>query len=346
MMLSKIEINNFKCFSDVALELKPLTLITGTNSSGKSSVLQAILLAGKHKDAEITSYLDGLGNFDDLKNKHTNPREYSFNFSFSDGEQHIYTAKKYEETAPNHTDKLAYPTAVTYLNANRNSLGEINNVQATAKNVRNLGIDGKYVASYFQKFKNEPIENELIMHHTSLHTLEGQVNYWLKRVASLEYELHTEEISSSSVKASYKSDGLEFKPANVGIGISYMSAIIISCLSAKLGEIIIIENPEIHLHPKAQSNLAEFLAFISSKGIQLIIETHNDHIINRIRYEVFKQQIASESVIIHYKNSKQPFQTIRITDKGKFVGENGANEFPSGFYDATLQEIFKINMGR
>ncbi len=97
-MLKNIKIENFKCFENEIIDLKPLTLITGTNSSGKSSLLQAILLLGDHKDLEITNYLQTLGSFDDLKNKYINPDAYYINAEFSDGQNASLTFCKKIET--------------------------------------------------------------------------------------------------------------------------------------------------------------------------------------------------------------------------------------------------------
>lgn len=345
-MLKNIKIENFKCFENEIIDLKPLTLITGTNSSGKSSLLQAILLLGDHKDLEITNYLQTLGSFDDLKNKYINPDAYYINAEFSDGQNASLTFCKKIEMFGKHDSYLSYPNNLTYLNANRQVFKELQAVVPSKKEERKFGISGEYITVYFDRFKDEPIEEDLITKTAPSYTLEGQTNYWLNKITNYSYELQTESSGSSHVRTFYKNDeGLTFKPGNIGTGISFLSTIIIACLSAKPNNIIIIENPEIHLHPQSQSNLASFFAFIASKGIQLIIETHNDHLINRIRYEVFKENINSKDVIIHYKNHKASFEQISINNKGMFVDKNKENSFPKGFYDATLQEIFTINRG-
>lgn len=142
--------------------------------------------------------------------------------------------------------------------------------------------------------------------------LDSQVNYWLSYI--LDTTIQTEEIvGTNQVKAQFKNGNAFVRPKNIGSGISYLVSILIICLSAQKGQIIIIENPEIHLHPKAQSKLGEFLAFIASKGIQIIIETHNDHLINRICYEQYRGTLSSDKVIIHYKQSiNEPFESIEI----------------------------------
>lgn len=99
-----------------------------------------------------------------------------------------------------------------------------------------------------------------------------------------------------------------------------------------------IENPEIHLHPAAQSKLGEFFAFIASAGIQLIIETHCEHLLNRLRYEVYRDAITPDDLIIYYKGGiTDPFQPIHVMKNGKYDVD-----FPTGFFDATLTELLEM----
>ena len=99
-----------------------------------------------------------------------------------------------------------------------------------------------------------------------------------------------------------------------------------------------IENPEIHLHPAAQSRLGEFFAFIANAGIQLIIETHCDHLINKLQYLVFKKKFDSENTIIYYKKGiVDTFERIQLNRYGRFEPE-----FPDGFFDATLADLIEM----
>jgi len=154
----------------------------------------------------------------------------------------------------------------------------------------------EFVANYYEKHKEEPIEEYLIKDDSIAKTLEAQVNFWLNKITSHSYELQTKKVSSTIVTASYKIDGLEFKPSNIGVGVSYIASILIACLSACKDTILIIENPEIHLHPRSQAMIGKFFAFIASRGMQIIVETHNDHFINKIRYEVYKDQGYNHSL--------------------------------------------------
>ncbi|MBT6232587.1 MAG: AAA family ATPase, partial [Nitrosomonadales bacterium] len=72
-------------------------------------------------------------------------------------------------------------------------------------------------------------------------------------------------------------------PASVGVGFSQIAPIILMCLTAEKNDVLIFEQPELHLHPALQQKLGDFFLQMSKLGIQIIIETHSDHILNRVR---------------------------------------------------------------
>ncbi|MDX9744308.1 MAG: AAA family ATPase, partial [Arcobacteraceae bacterium] len=141
-MIKNIKVNYFKCFEKEELEFRPFTILTGTNSSGKSSLIQAILLSGNHgSGSDMLNYIDSLGNFDDLKNRYTNPKEYSIEIMFTDKSTQIFKGSKdftgFDADASRH---LAYPSNLVYLNSNRISINEINNTNNTFNQDRYFGI--------------------------------------------------------------------------------------------------------------------------------------------------------------------------------------------------------------
>ena len=120
-----------------------------------------------------------------------------------------------------------------------------------------------------------------------------------------------------------------YKASNVGFGYSYILPIIVSGLIAKNNQILIVENPEAHLHPKAQSRLIRFLAKVSKTGVQVLIESHSDHILNALRIAVLDKIVTSEQANILYFPQKigQPIVQIVIQPDGKI------EEWPEGFFD-------------
>ena len=105
-----------------------------------------------------------------------------------------------------------------------------------------------------------------------------------------------------------------------------MISIIICCLGAEKDSIIIIENPEIHLHPKAQSKLCDFIHFVSKAGRQLFIETHSDHIFNGLRAGVATGKILQEDISINFFAKNERYETqcnpIIFKEYGKIMGTN------------------------
>jgi len=342
-MIEKLELDAFKCFEKESLEFRNLTVLTGTNGSGKSSVIQAILQVALYSSNDFSSpllkYLDFISNFDEAVNFNMDRDEYKITIN-----EEISFSENRDNWQVNSVDTYSYSKGnLIFLSADR-----IGPQDTYAKNINPLdkfGIYGEYAISFLEKARREKyrVIEELVQGESPF--LSRQVNYWLNQI--LETEIETEEIKETNqIKARFKNGNFFVRPKNIGSGISYLASILIICLSAKKGQIIIIENPEIHLHPKAQAKLGEFLAFVASKGIQIIIETHNDHLINRFRYEVYEGYLDSNQIIIHYKEKDIPFEQIEIGENGKFIDKNGENSFPKGFYDATLQEIYQINRGK
>jgi predicted ATPase len=332
-MIKNININGFKCFDDETIELRNLTILTGINSSGKSSLIQAILISAMgEKNQKI---IENLGDFSDIKNKYTNPDTIKITID----ENRKVTIKKNKNVEYNGFNNHR----VIYLSANRVGISSLNDFQ-TYETALQFNINGAYTVGFFEKNKSTLLNEKLQNQKANSLTLDGQLNYWLKYITDSNLIFDTEEVGNK-VKAFYKIDKIKdnIKPENIGTGISYLVSILTTCLLAKEQEIVIIENPEIHLYPLAQARLGEFFSFVVNAGVQVIIETHNDHIINSICYQQYKNKLKEKQVIIQYKNSStKPFEKIEIKN-GQFINPQGENRFPQGFFDATLQELFEIN---
>jgi len=347
--VKNVKIKGFKIFEEEEFEFRNLTLLIGENSSGKSSLIQALLylgnplgIVGTPFNNDLHDYLRSLGQ-SELFNKN-GAKEIIIKADELEQKWIKYSDRLQQEIKKfQYPNFLAYIENMVYLNADRNRIKQIGKYIENLNN-RFFGIYSDLVSNYFAHHKANPIKEYLILDDTS-YTLEYQVNYWLSYITDIDdLSIEVEKITPTLIKNSFKQNGIEFLPENIGTGLSYLFSILVICLSAKKGNIIILENPEIHLHPKAQAKLGEFFAFIANSGIQLIIETHNDHILNKIAYEVFKNKISKDDIIIHYFSLPYKKETIYFNNRGNFVDkENNSIEFPEGFFDATLKEIFEIN---
>lgn len=347
-MLNKIEVKGFKSLKEESLKLKPLTIVTGTNSSGKSTLLQAILFAFRYSSVEnqlkmesITNYLD---KFSDVRNKFVNAKEVNIKIEQLDSTFNLTYTDEGVETFGELSIKIDSPVnsqepEVFYLTANRKGPEEF---APTSRS--KIGATGEFVFSYFESIKNRTLEAQNCKFKQSL-TLGYQVGRWLSFITDTNTELRTEGSGTSKVKVIFEDKNLgQLSPFNLGAGMSYVAKLIIICLSAKKNDIVIIENPEIHLHPKAQSQLAIFFSFITSLGVQLILESHCEHLINKIRYLTFKNELSNEKVIFHYKSSvEEQFTSLKLNQNGHYIDlEDKKTIFPKGFFDGTLTELIEI----
>lgn len=337
-MITRIYIDGFKCHTNLNIELSNLNLLVGTNSSGKSTIIQAVLLASHNLSATLNSsplngHLVSVGNFKEARNYMTNSKRISIKI-FGEGEilelsiredDKLNDGKLILKKKTSEVKKiLDYSNnRFHYLSAHR-----FGNQDLHSKNYDNndlFGIYGEYAIDYFDKNKSNPLIKELIKDNNS-YTLETQVNYWLKEI--LRHKLTTTDIEGTDKKkAEYQNySGRIVRGKNTGSGVSYIISIVISCLASKPGDFLIIENPEIHLHPKAQSKLSEFFVFIANAGIQLMIETHSDHIFNGTRVKVYDKELSIDKLRVHFftnenENESSNHANIIINEYGRIENQ-------------------------
>ena len=110
-----------------------------------------------------------------------------------------------------------------------------------------------------------------------------------------------------------------------------MFPILVAALSAREGDLLLIENPEVHLHPSGQAMMGEFLSRVASTGVQVIVESHSDHILNGIRKSVKLGTMCPEDVGIFF------FQAPTETNPqvvNPLIDTNGNLDYwPDGFFD-------------
>lgn len=310
-MLDKISISGFKAIDNIELDIRDLTVLVGMNSSGKSSVIQSILLAVQSVSFNNGSPLNGLlvslGDFKEARNYLTNSKEIKINLKNSDDNE--VGISIFEKNGKLKIDKittnkellkfLKYQNKnIRFLSSNR--IGSKDIYEVNYSQITDIGFLGEYAIDYFEQHKSILIDENLIKNKETGRTLESQVNYWLSYIVNGEIQTNSIE-GTDSVRAAYKiKNNRYFRPKNVGAGLSYIISIIIALLSSKPGTLNIVENPEIHLHPRAQSRLMEFMVFVSNAGVKLIIETHSDHVFNGIRKSLYKKQLNPNQVSTYY----------------------------------------------
>ncbi|NJL13826.1 MAG: DUF3696 domain-containing protein [Microscillaceae bacterium] len=204
----------------------------------------------------------------------------------------------------------------------------------------NVGSKGEMTANVLS-LKKDDLVNDALYIGKDAKSLVQQTEEWLKEIfGDAKFTIDDSSREVIYMLFNTKPNANRYKPANVGFGYSYALPIIVSGLIAQEGEILIVENPEAHLHPRAQSKLMLFLSKVASTGVQVFIESHSEHILNALRIAVKDQEIkiGSEDVrVLYFHESETSYFThIPIKPNGKI--EN----WPDGFFDQTEKDLDKL----
>lgn len=208
---------------------------------------------------------------------------------------------------------------------------------------KQVGNHGEYAVHYLQTHELEDVENESVLYDGEENMrLLKQVECWMGEITpgiSLRMEEygHSNRIGltvhqEGNVGADY------FTAQNVGFGISYVLPVVLSLLKAKRGELLILENPEAHLHPKGQRKMGELIARAAQGGVQIIVETHSDHILNGIRLCAKNGRVNSEIVRLYYftrqklKEGKD-YKIVPIVENPVLNMDGRLSFWPDGFFD-------------
>jgi energy-coupling factor transporter ATP-binding protein EcfA2 len=129
---------------------------------------------------------------------------------------------------------------------------------------------------------------------------------------------------------------------SVGVGVSQALPVVLLCLLARPGSVILLEQPELHLHPAMQLRLADFLLACAGTGRQIIVETHSEHLINRLRYHVAADETSqtAETVRLLFAEQEGGETVYRISDINELGGLE--NDWPKGFLDVAAEESSRL----
>lgn len=359
-----------------------LNLLTGINGRGKSSLLQTLLIlsqsAWKNRDLKqlfINDKLVQLGNFDDIKNSETSRKkniQFSikldpifFNeakFEYKENETDALLADlheltiidssneeiKYHKTTKEQNDDVLTLSAILkkihFVSADR--LGPVKYVDKTnLPEFIHVGTKGENCINILHNSDKLPLVNDNLYLGEDSKSVIQQTEEWLNYIlegAKIEIIGKEKQSSVLSLLINSRKNSYNYKPNNVGFGYSYILPLVLTGLIAKPGEIVIVENPEAHLHPRAQSKISEFFAKVASCGVQVFIESHSEHILNGLRVSALNPnvKISHDDIAITYFNESFTSMTLSIDAKGKI--EN----WPEGFFDQQeidLSSIFKFS---
>ncbi len=208
----------------------------------------------------------------------------------------------------------------------------------------NIGINGEYtalvlavekemnIAKYYRCiYDGKKINNYELREQDKL--LES-VNWWLFDFMKLPQIYSVDGFKGVINQVKLNSLGVEVDLPDVGFGVSQILPIIVECLRTGQGETIILEQPEIHLHPSLQSKLADFFVCMAKSGKNLVIETHSEHLINRLCLRIAQEdteEIRDMTNILFVSFDEQNKTSICNPIEVNKYGE--IENWPVGFFD-------------
>ena len=357
-MLRSLKIEAFKSIVDQPITLSKLNVFTGLNGSGKSSFLQAIRMCCRAFN-EQSLFIEGYGGYEELVSNLRRNMPIKFELDL-DG--NILQIKAKNENVEKSID--SYRFNFDYISADRHGpLSSLPTFPVTSNKI-SIGERGQFAANFYEYFAELVVNPAMVHHSTSSLTLKNQLNAWMSEISP--GVNISAQIDSKHDISHFEIEG--FRPANTGFGISYSLPIILATLAMvptqfdeettildyskdkivpwlKLNNektpILIVENPEAHLHPKGQTALGKFFAHAAMCGLQIIIETHSDHFLDGIRIAIKNRIIMPEDISLYYfeKNSDGSTEIvdIKIDDKGK------PNHWPKGFFDQSIINLRELS---
>jgi len=373
-MITRLKIANFKSHRNTDIVLGNLTVLTGINGVGKSSLLQSLLLLrqtyqkrGFKQGLDLNKPLCLIGIANEAWYQAANGQPVSFELSLQDsqvrwefdpkdGLDRSYIPLKDEQTNGVDLDKISlFNNDFQYISALRMPIYEKDDIGVLTEKQISVELGkGELVAHFLYQYGNKPINNVVaqglgVIPESEEAFLIDQTRIWEQSI-SPGVTIRAEKTSEGAMTIKYGFEAIgdnkplqDLRSENVGFGISYVLPVIVALLSANPGALILIENPEAHLHPEGQAKIAELIALVAQSGVQVIIETHSDHIINGIlvackKFENSNLGIDKENVYMYYMGSKDEKHATKV-DKVKII-EDGRIEFqPLGFFDRAETDL-------
>ena len=390
-MITELSVQNFKSWKDMGKrQIAPLTGFFGANSSGKTSILQTLLMLKQtvERPPDWNGIIDfgddnslvNLGSFDDLIHGHKrdHPLQISLSWKLSeeltikqiDGIKTLSFDLVHNEENSVSRARFNYRVGEQIFRASRDSQGScsvsIPGVSTSAQSLfRCYGIEGASLGvgqlfsplqtcfenlfrsicylgplreyprrHYAWQGKHSPgvgqrgedMVTALFSGRIQLRSLDEQIPKWLQRLDLIDsYRLNP--ISSSErdyefLVRKYKG-GPEVRLTDVGFGVSQVLPVLVLCYYVPEGSILILEQPEAHLHPKVQSELADLLIeVVKERQLQIILESHSEHLLIRLMRRIAEEQISADDTAFYFCEMNEgvsEIERLNVDDYGNIT---------------------------
>lgn len=369
MILNRLIIDNFKIHKHLNLDLKNLTVLTGVNSSGKSSVIQALLLLRQNyllrnldKGLDLNGNLCRIGLGRDAICQSADTDDIRFELLVDGGQGAEWVFLDDNSSLQKSFVKLHYSAC----SLRTQELGLFSNnfhyISVARWDPRESYPLNTSIVEERHQFSIEKGQCELLPHYLYHYGKEvativpqelfcpgcqsvdflTQVSAWESLISENVRVVPKLEGTAYTLNYAYHRQGdlvesPEYSAYNVGSGLSYVLPIIAALLSTPVGGLVVIENPEIHVHEQGQSRLASLIARAAQYGVQIIVETHSETILNGLlvasrRFEKSGVGVDKNNVAIYHFEKNMDSQTSQIHPV-HIIGNGEIDVQPTAFFE-------------
>jgi predicted ATPase len=372
MKIEQLTLENFKCFkSEKTFDFSRLTILTGANSSGKSSVIYAILASLQSDDFPYKFSLNGtyvnLGDFREISNIHKKDNTISVGLKITNylhSNSSVYLKTKWIEDKTDMLpvlDKLDSGIQSETENRMFFSRYSANKNEFEIDIINNNLIELRKKSNYISAFRQAPRRTYLEQNKGSYKVgTEGeeyidQIVEWDKRSNGKSKQL-IEAMKNLDLIEELKINRLGggrfevlVKPINsnglsalndVGSGISAFMPIIVADLQLSDDSTLFVAEPEIHLHPSIQSKFGDYIIDkINTTDKNYVIETHSEYFLNKIRLAIVKGELKKEDVKVYFlENTGEDTEVYDID----FRKNGGIRNAPQSFFETHSMDVMEI----
>lgn len=418
-MLRRLQLENFKAWKKADMRLAPLTGLFGTNSSGKTSILQFLLMLkqtvessdralvlnlngnyvelGTFRDIILNNNLnnrlsfsleyeylevDGdspkfgtiqIGNFDcKINSDKSRPVLKSFQYSFKDKTTLGLELTKNggyklipdsNQSVPFRDNELSsffkFPYAVSFLFSYEKHIE--NNFSQTFSRIHYLGPLREYPKRNYTwggerrsqlgnrgEFAIECIlasreQGDIIEHEGEVYSLETYLAMWLRELGMIQ-DFKIGSITEGGQLFEVRVRQTEKSPyvllTDVGFGVSQILPVLTLCYYTPKGSILLMEQPEIHLHPRVQAGLADvFIDAIKKRGVQIILESHSEHLLRRLQLRIAQEKFSSDDAALYFCEIKEGYSELCDLQLDEF---GNIKNWPDNFFGDEMTEVFQM----
>ncbi|RWR44551.1 DUF3696 domain-containing protein [Sinirhodobacter ferrireducens] len=371
-MSFRVSIEGFKCFDRLEIDLSDLTLFTGFNGAGKSTAIQTLLLVSQSlriapngDRIDLDGPLLHLGTAQDVARSGSQGRiaiafeedgvQAMWSLTAERRVRHLKVENARFSVAGQALDMIgvAAPldhaasalcekvSGLTFLGASRLFSNTAWPSPPITTPFGDVGKAGEFAPYWHFQIADEEVPEARRHPGEERTTVRGQVDAYLSQLFPGAMANTDQLLGSDLIRLDLALGASGWvRPGNIGFGLTYAFPLIVAMLAARPGQLVIVDSPEAHLHPRAQSELGKIVARFAAAGVRMLVETHSDHFLNGVRLAIKQGALASRQAAVCFFGGASPHghgvQRLNIDDSGEI------DHWPPGFFDQAESDLGQL----